>query len=589
MASRYLTLQHKQLLTDSAIAPEVAAVRGYETVTDVEFLRAEGYADYQALVPALFIPRYDVHGQNGSSQIRPDKPRVRDGAPVKYETPLGAHNTLDVHPSMTQHLGNPRVPLFITEGVRKADAITSLGYTTIGLDGVYGWRGTNDSEGKTALPDFEQVAWNGRDVYMIFDSDVRTNTNVHAALRRLHDYLTKRGAQVSVILPPAMSDAAKRGIDDYLGSTTNADERVRLWNALFANPAHSFDVTVRKRGGLVRGGSFLRDRPAGVPAVWGVGDMVVWAEGEPLLIPGPEGARKTTVAGQVAFGLCGVPGFDEVFGLPVARASGNVVYLALDRPDQIGRCLRRLCPEEHWDLLDEKLLIWEGELPFDIKPNDEEDDKLRDWLLELGASHVIIDSLKDVHQKLSDEEVGAKLVRSFKRCIVAGIQVAILHHNRKATGDNKKPKTIHDVYGSSNLTKAMGSIAGLWCAAPGDEEVEFLHIKQPAKPVGPLVLRFDPDNGRGDIDHIGTLKSDAKSNRKASIRRHFNTLGATGVTLNLNDLVMAGLGSENTVRDAMKDLVAEGWFIYNQGVGQGQHSTWTSVAPLANKEDTGGA
>ena len=54
-------------------------------------------------------------------QTRADEPRIVNGEAVKYETPSGSRMALDVPPSCREHLADPRIPLFVTEGVRKAD------------------------------------------------------------------------------------------------------------------------------------------------------------------------------------------------------------------------------------------------------------------------------------------------------------------------------------------------------------------------------------------------------------------------------------------------------------------------------------
>jgi hypothetical protein len=80
---------------------------------------------------------------------------------------------------------------------------------------------------------------------------------------------------------------------------------------------------------LVPGGTFILDAPKGVPAVWGDGDQVAWSEGEPLLLVGPAGVGKTTLAGQLVMARLGLLG--RVLGMPVV-AGERVLYLACDRP-----------------------------------------------------------------------------------------------------------------------------------------------------------------------------------------------------------------------------------------------------------------
>src|SRR5687768_16015221 len=83
-----LAPHHARLLSESAIAPEVAAARGYRTVAIKAELRRLGFAHSQLLTPTLLIPSYDVYGQTGYYQHRPDQPRINErGRPIKYESP----------------------------------------------------------------------------------------------------------------------------------------------------------------------------------------------------------------------------------------------------------------------------------------------------------------------------------------------------------------------------------------------------------------------------------------------------------------------------------------------------------------------
>jgi hypothetical protein len=163
---------HAHLIAASGISDDVAAVRGYRTVTTKAKLRRLGFSDRQASVPALLLPVHSVTGDIPFFQIRPDQPRIVRGKALKYETPPGARMVVDVPPPCRPSLGNPARPLFMTEGIRKADAAASIGLCTIDLVGVWNWRGTNGHGGKTLLADFELIACNGREVYVCFDSDV---------------------------------------------------------------------------------------------------------------------------------------------------------------------------------------------------------------------------------------------------------------------------------------------------------------------------------------------------------------------------------------------------------------------------------
>ncbi|MHB8542718.1 MAG: phage/plasmid primase, P4 family [Leptospirales bacterium] len=162
-----------------------------------------------------------------SCQIRPDDPRIREGKPVKYETPLHSKNVLDVHPSSQKQIANPEEPLFITEGIKKGDSITSIGLTAISLTGVWNWRGKNSQGGNVALPDWEDVAIKGREIRIVFDSDSATNDSVLRAEKRLAQFIEGRGGIVKILRIPPRTDGAKVGIDDFLaqgGDLTTLEE-----------------------------------------------------------------------------------------------------------------------------------------------------------------------------------------------------------------------------------------------------------------------------------------------------------------------------------------------------------------------------
>ena len=237
---------HAELLGASGVSEEVAAERGYWSATKPAQLTALGFAAYQAeLVPALVIPVYGPGGdQPAIHQIRPDKPRrSRRGKPLKYELPDGGLLGLDVPRRVREHLGNPQVPLVITEGARKVDSGLSAGLDCIvGLTGVWGFRGTNINGGKALLADFDSVAWNGRGVAIIFDSDVMTKREVYGALVRLAEVIKRRGGKVGYVYLPPGPDGAKVGLDDYLADSHDLDDLRDLYTATLRDPPGELEL-----------------------------------------------------------------------------------------------------------------------------------------------------------------------------------------------------------------------------------------------------------------------------------------------------------------------------------------------------------
>jgi putative DNA primase/helicase len=223
--------QHAALLRASGISKEVSAARGYRSARTAADLAALGFRGAQGrLAPALAIPIRTPDGRLAFWQLRPDTPRTNgDGKPARYEVMAGARLVLDVPPSVNGQLRDPKVPLWVTEGARKADAAVSRGLCCLDLvGGVWGWRGSNEEGGKTALADWEAVALNGRTVYLAFDSDATTKREVHAALARLKAFLESRGAGVRVVYLPAGTDGAKVGLDDFLAAGHTVKELLEL-------------------------------------------------------------------------------------------------------------------------------------------------------------------------------------------------------------------------------------------------------------------------------------------------------------------------------------------------------------------------
>jgi hypothetical protein len=238
---------------------------------------------------------------------------------------------------------------------------------------------------------------------------------------------------------------------------------------------------------MVPGGSFVLDVPAAVESLWGSDERVIWPDGEGLMLTGTQGVGKTTLAQQLVLSLIGV--LDApVLGLPVVPGC-RVLYLAMDRPQQIRRAFRRQCRDEHRHLLDEKLVIWKGPPPADLAKHPE---ILTELAEQADADVVVVDSLKDAAVGLSEDEVGSGWNRAAQGLLATGRNLLVLHHRKKQA---KNAKTgLDDVYGSTWLTSGMGSVV-LLDGTPGDPVVEFRHLKFPVSEVGPMKVSHDQATG----------------------------------------------------------------------------------------------
>jgi len=217
-----LSEAHLSMLRDaSCISETVIAARGYRTVTISKDLADLGFPPRQRRVPALLLPLHTTDGQIGLYILRPDNPRtvqMTDGKTktIKYEAPTGMGARLDCPPVCQPMLGDPAIPLWVTEGQKKADSLATQRLCAIALMGVWNWKSRNDVGGNVFSADWDYIALTGRDVRIVFDSDVMTKTSVRQALDRLSEHLGRKGAHVSAVYLPNSPNGGKLGVDDYL-------------------------------------------------------------------------------------------------------------------------------------------------------------------------------------------------------------------------------------------------------------------------------------------------------------------------------------------------------------------------------------
>ena len=117
-------------------------------------------------------------------------------------------------------INNPKIPVIITEGAKKAAALISAGYVAIALPGVFnGYRQPRDEFGrKTGLakliPQLQVFATLGRTINFAFDKDTKARSiaNVNTAIAKTGKLFIKAGVDVRVI---CWQESAK-GVDDLI-------------------------------------------------------------------------------------------------------------------------------------------------------------------------------------------------------------------------------------------------------------------------------------------------------------------------------------------------------------------------------------
>ncbi len=209
-----LSSEHRHMLeVESSIGPGVAAERRYRTITR----RAEllEFSKKQRKL-GLYVPTYSPDGVTTSAQIRPNNP----GDGPKYMSPKGSTPIADVHPRMLDRVRRGSEDIFITEGAKTADSMTSRDLPTIMLAGVWNWKVKDTHD--TLIPCFDHIALEGRAVHVVFDADCMRNPNVQLALQRLAPALEARGATVNAIYLP--DPESKTGADDYFAAGHTVSE-----------------------------------------------------------------------------------------------------------------------------------------------------------------------------------------------------------------------------------------------------------------------------------------------------------------------------------------------------------------------------
>jgi P4 family phage/plasmid primase-like protien len=226
-----LSVEHLEALLSGGVTLSTVYERGYVTLLRGDrgheaLLRDERFtvacAESLRRSPGLLIPVYNPVGERVSAHYRPDEPLVgNDGKSRKYLMPFSTGTVLDVHPANTEDVRDTSVPLYVTEGVKKGDALTSRGLCAVSLAGVWNWKRDG-----AAHPDWESIPVKGRRVVLVFDADATSNDGVTKAQRAFAVWMrdTKRADVRVAILPGVVGDQECKGVDDHFVAGWTLDD-----------------------------------------------------------------------------------------------------------------------------------------------------------------------------------------------------------------------------------------------------------------------------------------------------------------------------------------------------------------------------
>lgn len=139
-----------------------------------------------------------------------------DHKPIRYVQPPDSINELYLPPLVDWELiaADAARPIIMTEGELKSACATAYTeFPTIGLGGVWCFRSGRNH--LPLLPMFKNIRWDGRKVYIAYDSDTSTNPKVQQAQNKLASELLQLGATPMIVSIPAHG-GAKQGLDDFI-------------------------------------------------------------------------------------------------------------------------------------------------------------------------------------------------------------------------------------------------------------------------------------------------------------------------------------------------------------------------------------
>ncbi len=208
---------------------ERAYLRRVESHEGAELVGRKNRGDMAGILYPYFAP-----GEHRmcAYRLRRDTPdRDAKGKELqKYLSPPGRGNRIYFLPGTTpEQLADTALPIAFAEGENKGIAQAVMAETigkhmlSAAVSGVQNWRGTigkeTDAQGrpvwvKGPIPDLERIALGGRQSYICYDADTRTNWAVRSALQQFAEYQLGRGALVRLVELPL---GGPKGINDFIG------------------------------------------------------------------------------------------------------------------------------------------------------------------------------------------------------------------------------------------------------------------------------------------------------------------------------------------------------------------------------------
>jgi hypothetical protein len=201
-----------------------------------------------------------------------------------------------------------------------------------------------------------------------------------------------------------------------------------------------------------------------------------------MLLVGPPGVGKTQVALNFAYGLStGTDVLDFEFERP-----RRILFISCEMgPVDLKVFTDQMTSQfdaEQQKLLSENFLVYPHGEPMYLNTQSEQD-KLMRMADVLKVDGFIFDSLGSATNKALTDEESTKALLDFNDRLRKdmGVFSWFIHHNRKATENNKEPSGLADVYGSQYITARATSVLSLWPVKSNLLKVRNLKVRLAAQ------------------------------------------------------------------------------------------------------------
>lgn len=211
-----LSPEHLVDLRKSGLSDETILESGIKSVRPGDIDKIIGFPTFAKSAYAIPYPGTDYSRYrmfyDDANKINP---KTGDERP-KYLAKKDSGNHLYIPPKVRPFLNDLTVPLCVIEGEKKSLKACQAGLKCISIPGLWNW-----SDGsKNLISDFDQIALNGREVFIVPDSHFRKPDrhgkpkNLFMAVRELAYRLIDKGAKVSWVELQTSDIEVK--LDDYL-------------------------------------------------------------------------------------------------------------------------------------------------------------------------------------------------------------------------------------------------------------------------------------------------------------------------------------------------------------------------------------